>query len=66
MQKLIFRSGISYYYSNTDIGSLMSLHTLFDKCLDHIVVKFEQNRMVQTLQNFELFDTKLSIILTEC
>ena len=26
-----------------------SLHTLFDKYLDHMLVKFEQNRMVRTI-----------------
>ena len=31
----------------------MSLHTLFDK---YLLEKFEQNRMVRTIQNFELFD----------
>ena len=41
--------------ANADIGSLRSLHTLFDKYLDHMLVKFEQNCMVQTTQNFELF-----------
>ena len=44
--------------ADADIGSLKSLHTLFDKYLDHMLVKFEQNRMVQTIQNFELFDKK--------
>ena len=34
------------------IGSLKSLHTLFDKYLDHILVKFKQNCMVQTIQDF--------------
>ena len=34
----------------TDIGSLKSLYTLFDKYLDHMLVKFEQNRIVQTIQ----------------
>ena len=28
--------------ANADIGSLKSLHTLFDKYLDHMLVKFEQ------------------------
>ena len=42
-----------------DTGSLKSLHTLFDKYLDHMLVKFEQNRMVRIIQNFELFDKKL-------
>ena len=58
MQKLIFRSGIYFNISNGDIASLKSLHTLFDKYLNHMLVKFEQNRRVQTLQNFELFDKK--------
>ena len=30
--------------TDADIGSLKSLHTLFDKYFDHIRVKFEQNR----------------------
>ena len=41
-----------------DIRSLKSLHTLFDKCLDHMLVQFEQNRMVRTIPIFELFDKK--------
>ena len=44
--------------ADADIGSLKSLHTLFDKYLDHMLVKFEQNRIVRTIQNFELFDKK--------
>ena len=40
-----------------DIGSPELLQTLFDKYLDHTLV-FEQNRMVQTIPNFELFDKK--------
>ena len=55
LQKIIFRSGIV----DADIGSLKSLHTLFDKLLDHMLVKFEQNRMVRTVHNFELFDKKI-------
>ena len=43
---------------NADIGSLKSLPTLFDKYLKHMLVKFEQNRMVQTTRNFELFDKR--------
>ena len=39
-----------------------SLYTLFDKYLDHMLVKFEQNRMVRTIQNIELFDKKWSTI----
>ena len=43
---------------DTDIGSLKSLHTLFDKYLDRMLVKFKQNRMVRTIQNFDLFDKR--------
>ena len=32
--------------ADTDIGSLKSLHTLFDKYLGYMLVKFEQHRMV--------------------
>ena len=42
--------------ADADIVSLKSLHTIFDKYLDHMLVKFEQNRMVWTIQNFELFE----------
>ena len=34
--------------ADADIGSLKSLHTLFGKYLEHMLVKFEQNRMVRT------------------
>ena len=30
------------YIADADIGSLKSLHTIFDKYLDHMLVKFEQ------------------------
>ena len=43
--------------ADADIGSLRPLHT-FDKYLDYMLVKFEQNRMVRTIQNFVLFDKK--------
>ena len=66
LQNLIFRLGILYYHiADADIGSLKSLHTLFDKYLDHMLVKFDQNRMVQSIQNFELFDQKLFTIFTK-
>ena len=42
--------------ANADIGSLKSLYTFLKKCLFHMLVKFEQNRLVQTTRNFELFD----------
>ena len=32
--------------TNADIGILKSLNTLCDKCLDHMLVKLEQNRIV--------------------
>ena len=44
--------------ADADIESLKSLHTLSDMYLDHMLVKFEPNRMVRTIQNFELFDQK--------
>ena len=40
--KIDFRSGILRYNADADIGSLKSLHTLFDKYLDHMLVKFEK------------------------
>ena len=50
----LFRATVA----NTDIRSLKSLHTLFDKYLDHMLLKFEQNYMVQTTRNLELFDKR--------
>ena len=44
--------------ADADIGIVKSLQTLFDKHLNHRLVKFEQNRMVRTIQNFVLFDKK--------
>ena len=49
---------------NSDIGSLKSLHTFLTKCLFHMLVKFEQNRMVQTARNFELFDKNVGFLKT--
>ena len=42
--------------ANTDIGSVKSLHKFHEKCLYHMLVKFELNRVVQTTQSFALFD----------
>ena len=39
---------------NDDIGSLKSLHTVLTKCLYHMLVEFEWNRMVQTTRNFKV------------
>ena len=50
----LFRTTVA----NADIGSLKSLHTLFDKYLDHMLVQFAQNWMVQTTRNFEVFVKK--------
>ena len=45
-----------------DTDSLKFLHTLFNTHLDHIQAKFEPNRFVQNVQNFELFDKKPSVL----
>ena len=47
---------------NADLESPRSLHTLFRKCLYHILVKFEQNRRVQNIRNFGLFDKKTGFL----
>ena len=49
------------YGENLDFRLPVSLHTLFDKYVDHMLVKFEQNRMVRTIQYFELVDKWLTI-----
>ena len=51
--------------ADADIGSLKSLYTLFDKYLDHMLVKFKQNRMVRTIKNFEFFDKMINNFLTK-
>ena len=50
-------------FANADIGSLKSFHKLFDKYLDHMLVKFEQNRMVQTTRILS-FLTKTGFLKT--
>ena len=35
--------------ADVDVENLKSLHTLFDKYSDHMLVEFEQNRMVRTI-----------------
>ena len=45
-----FTSKINFYVytiTDADVGKSKSLHTLFDKYLDHVRVKFEQNRTVR-------------------
>ena len=55
--KIDFPLGYIYItIADDDIGSLKLLHTLFDKYFDHMLKKFKQNRMVQTVLNFELFE----------
>ena len=41
--------------TDADFGNLNSLHTLFDKYLGQMLVKFEQNCIEQNIQNFEGF-----------
>ena len=61
-------------FIDADIGSLKYLRTLFDKFLDNMLVKFEQNHMVQNTQKFfgkkwltifekveQLFDAKVLV-----
>ena len=46
LQKLISRSVVYITIVDADIRSLKSLHTLFDKYFDHMLVEFERNRMI--------------------
>ena len=43
---------------DADAGKVNFLHTLFDKYQDNMLVKIEQNRIVQNMKNFELFGKK--------
>ena len=58
LQKLIPDQVFYVNIADAVVGSLKSLYTLFDKYLDHMLVNFEQNRMVLTTPNFKLFDKK--------
>ena len=49
-----FRAGVV----SLDTGSLQSLHTLFETNLNHMLVKFEPNRMGQKCTNFFLTKTE--------
>ena len=44
--------------TNADIGSLKSPHTFLKKCLYHMLVKFEQNRMSKLHEIWSFFDKK--------
>ena len=50
----LFRATVA----NADTGSLKSPPAFLKRCLNRMLVKFKQNRMVQTTRNFELFDKK--------
>ena len=43
----------------THVGLPWSLHTFLEKFLYRMLVKFKQNRLIQTTRNFELFDQKM-------
>ena len=45
--------------ANSDIKRLKSLHTFLKKCLYYMLVKFEQNCMVQITRDLEFFDKKI-------
>ena len=51
----IYSRAFNVTIADADIASLLSLHTLFDKYLDNMLVKVDQNRLVRTIQNFVLF-----------
>ena len=42
--------------ANAETERLKSLNTLFDTYLGHMLAKFEPNRNVRNVPNFELFD----------
>ena len=44
--------------ADADIESLKSLHILFGKYLDHMLVKFEQNCIVRNIQSFVFLPKK--------
>ena len=47
--KNLFSDGVFHVtFADADIASIKFLHTLFDKYLDHKLVKFQQNRIVQS------------------
>ena len=52
LQKFIFDRVFYVTISVTNIGSLKSFHTLFDKYLGYMLVKFEQDRMVRSILSF--------------
>ena len=49
--KLFSDRGFYVTIADADIESLKSLYTLFDKYLDHVLLKFEQNRMARIVHD---------------
>ena len=45
---------------NAETGRLKFLP--FDTYLNHVLAKFEPNRIAQNVQNFELFDKKIKVL----
>ena len=45
-----FTAKIDFPIGHFVLYTIKSLHTLFDKYLDNMLVKFKQNRMVRTIQ----------------
>ena len=62
MERLRLRCSDKVFYvtiADTDIESLgLSIHSLISICTLYHTMVCEQNRMIQTIQNFELFDKK--------
>ena len=50
--------------ANANTGRYKSLHTFFDTYLNHMLAKFEQNRIVRSVQNFELSNKKTEFLKT--
>ena len=48
--------------ANGNTRILMSLRTIFDMYMNHILAKFEPIRMVQNVQNFQLVDKNPSFL----
>ena len=50
----------AFYVNITDPDTgLKVFHTLFDKYLDHMLLKFEQKRIIQNIHNFRFFGKKM-------
>ena len=65
LQKLVLDQAFYVTITDADIGSLKSLHKLFDKYQDHMLAKFEQNPMVRTIQYVYFFGKKWLKIIFE-